>query len=68
MYLYTCQACLNDDHENCERDTLPAHGMFGGKRCVCHCLGRSKEQIRRDWEEHMAKVIESTNQHTTSKG
>jgi hypothetical protein len=66
MFLYTCQPCLNGDHENCERNSIPGKGIFGGKRCICGCLGRSKEQIKRDWEDHMAKIMESTNQHITS--
>ena len=66
MFLYTCQACLDGDHENCERGTSPGKGMFGGKRCICHCLGRSNEQIKCDWEENMAKIMESTIQHTTA--
>ena len=66
MYLYTCHPCANGDHENCERGSGLGKGMFGGKRCICHCCGRSKEQIKRDWEENMAKILESINQHTTA--
>jgi len=51
MRIYTCNACLNDDHEHCEKSHHAPEGHFGGSRCNCLCRGRSKKQWQEDEEK-----------------
>ena len=63
--LYTCGACLKGDHVNCERGHPAPKGVFGGSSCICHCRGRSEEQMKADdekwFEEQMKKIDEFEN-------
>ena len=59
MFLYKCTSCQNGDHESCERVRHTSKGMFGGTKCICPCNGRSKEQMKKDWEKHYRKIMEA---------
>lgn len=61
MYLYTCQACLDENHVECERSTPAPNGTFGGRMCICMCHGRTNDQIKRDLEDHFKQIMELSN-------
>lgn len=42
VYLYTCQACLDDNHAKCEIGQRAPKGVFGGSHCRCGCNGNPK--------------------------
>lgn len=40
VYIYTCQACEQGDHVNCEIGAPMSEGaVSGGSRCRCGCNG-----------------------------
>jgi hypothetical protein len=62
VYLYTCDACLSDNHEHCERTQPAPKGQFGGRHCRCVCNGdplwndpqRIHKQLQRDLRRAMS--------------
>ena len=56
--LYTCGACQSGKHEECEGSHSAGNGVFGGRRCICHCFGRSQEQWQADDEADMKKRLQ----------
>ena len=58
--LYTCNACLDGEHEKCEKG-YGKKGCFGGGMCVCRCMGRSEKKWKADedkaWEAHKKAVF-----------
>lgn len=47
MRIYTCQACLDGNHEKCEGIILPLPGHYGGSRCRCGCNGKAGWDIQK---------------------
>ena len=70
--LYMCGSCKKGEHEKCERG-FPASppGSFGGRKCVCPCMGRTKEQwdkdIKRELREKVRKVFDGWNNTSNEK-
>ena len=62
VQLYTCQACLDALHEECERGHPAKAGNFGGRSCVCPCLGRSDAKRKKDWEKHVGDMLKACSQ------
>jgi hypothetical protein len=63
VYLYTCSACSQERHEDCEIGHPAPKGVMGGSKCLCSCNGRSEEQRDKDWDETVKRTL--NNEKTT---
>lgn len=62
--LYTCDACLRGDHENCRRGFKAPPGVIGGSRCVCPCEGDPNNlNILEGFDDIDARFVESITKH-----
>lgn len=58
--LYTCDACRDDDHKNCDLSHPAPPGHYGGSRCMCPCHGNPNfndpKVIHKDLMEQLKKL------------
>lgn len=59
VMLYTCGNCQTGDHEKCEGSHPAPRGQFGGRKCICGCMGRSQGQWDADWDDAMRERIKN---------
>ena len=62
VQLYECGPCCEGNHESCERGTSAGPGVYGGRSCICPCMGRSKEQMDRDRDIHFKAIMAALHQ------
>lgn len=58
MYVYVCNACLDDDHEHCEvnRDIPSSLRMAGGGHCICQHKAEPQSEFERITREASEKT------------
>jgi hypothetical protein len=62
MFVYVCDACLDGNHNECEKSTWERDGVeqvgYGGGRCVC-----SHGAISSTFEEEVRHLSEVSRRH-----
>jgi len=58
MRLYTCEACINGQHEKCELITRVEPGRWGGSKCKCPCEGNPNFNDPKEIHESLMKLLE----------
>ena len=62
--IYTCQACTENRHKDCElsKPSYPP-GSYGGSRCLCSCNGNPHFNDPKAVHNQLIKMIENAAKH-----